>query len=238
MDNGTIKRTDCQAWIFGSEAGRARKAAIQRRSTIPARSCPASRRSVKSYVTSGRATAAAAAAAKRANRGGGAHRKTREKGSQTAHRTDKGAEATTPTGAQGPAAGPPTTDQSGEPGGRAAKRTRGGGRTAARGQSRAANSPHRPPGAAAPRAQGARSAQKGRDGRRPGPTRRRYNESPMATRTIRFVSPRADPRSRKLGDGITAPSSANAVCASAPAQLEREENLPSTARGSRCWSQP
>lgn len=49
----------------------------------------------------------------------------------------------------------------------------------------------------------ARSAQKGR--RPKGPTaRRRYHESPMATRTIRFVVPRADPRPRKLGAGIDA----------------------------------
>ena len=136
-------------------------------------------------------------------RGGSARRKPREQGSQTAHRTDKGAEAMTPTGAQSPGAGPPTTEQRAEPGGRAAKRTRGGGSSQAGQRSRGPNDTLRPPGAARPRAQGARSGEKGRRPR--GPTaRRRHSASARATRPPWAGRPSAAARGRKLGRGIDA----------------------------------
>ena len=102
-------------------------------------------------------------------RGGSARRKPREQGSQTAHRTDKGAEAMTPNGSPKPRGR--ATDN------RAEGRTRGKGSEAnPRGRKQPGRTteqrPERPapaPGAARPRAQGARSGEKGRPRRgRPG----------------------------------------------------------------------
>lgn len=141
---------------------------------------------------------------KKGDRGGGAHRKNEGAGQpdgpqnrQRGRSDDPLREPRAPRPGYRPQSRGPTQGERRGP----RAQSQGGGAAKERPQSRGPNNPLRPPGAAAPRAQRARSAQKGRDGRRPGPTRRRYNESPMATRTIRFVVPRADPRGRKLGRG-------------------------------------